>query len=282
MRLRAREADRDRPASGLRPRPPTPRASRGSRAPALRDVDRVERVQVQVDDRRWPGRRGAARGPRAGRPGGRTRRTGSAGRRSAVFLTRNRWVSATPIRALIARSLCGSATPGTPDGGPAARCPRRGARRATSRSPPGRSRAGSSCSWRTAALARSASSSGASAMNGVALRVGRDPDLGKRMADLGHRPQQRQAVRVLARLLGVATDDEGAVDAGALEPRDQLGAGGRGRGSSAPRGAGPPGSRRPGAARTARRVASMPLAGEAVTETVAPGRQERGPGRARS
>ena len=31
-----------------------------------------------------------------------------------------------------------------------------------------------------------------------------------------------EAVRVVARLLGVATDDEGPIDAGALEPGDQV------------------------------------------------------------
>ena len=57
----------------------------------------------------------------------------------------------------------------------------------------------------------------------MALRVRGDADLRQWVTDVGHGSQQREAVRVGARLLGVAPDDEGAVDARAFEPRDQFG-----------------------------------------------------------
>ena len=130
-------------------------------------------------------------------------------------------MSATPIRALIASSRCGSATPGTP--------------RWTGSVMPSARRAASQVAMASgieAELGRHVAGErrlGAERLEqrpvgdeGVALRVGRDPDLGERVADLGHRPKERQAVRVVARLLGVAADDEGAIDAGALEPGDQL------------------------------------------------------------
>ena len=56
----------------------------------------------------------------------------------------------------------------------------------------------------------------------VALRIRGDADLAERVADLGHLAQQRQAVRVGARLLRVTTDDEGPIDTGALEPGDEI------------------------------------------------------------
>ena len=177
-------------------------------------------------------------------------------------------MSATPIRALIASSRCGSATPGgpvdrqrdalgTPGGQPG--CDRLRVEAEL------RGHVAGELRLRVERLEQRRIGD-----EGVALRIGRDPDLAQRMADLGHRPEERQAVRVVARLLRVATDDEGAVHAGALEPGDQLARDGCGRGSSAPTGAEPRGSRAPGAARTSATVASIPLAGEAVTDTVAP------------
>ena len=139
-----------------------------------------------------------------------------------VFLTRNRCVSATPIRALMASSRCGSATPGRPRwtgsvdalGAPGGE--------------PRRDRARIEAELRghvagEGSLGPERFEQGPVGDEGVPLRIGRDADLGERMADLGHRSQQREAVRIGARLLGVATDDEGAIDAGALEPGDQLG-----------------------------------------------------------
>ena len=155
--------------------------------------------------------------------------------------------------------------------GPAARCPRPGGRRATSRSRPGRSRAGSSCSSRTAALARSASRSGAVGDERVALRVAGDPDL----ARAGGRSRPSRAA---------ATARPGSRPAPSRRRRRRR----RGRRRR-------PRARRRGRARWARSriiraercgtarkpaawscshsatVASIPLAGEAVTDTVAPG-----------
>ena len=130
-------------------------------------------------------------------------------------------MSATPIRALMARSRWGSATPGTPRwtgsvdafGSPGGE--------------PGRDR-----TRIEAQLGRHVARErrlGAERVEqrpirdeGVALRIGGDPDLGERMADLGHRAQEREAVRVRARLLGIATDDEGPIDPGALQPGDEI------------------------------------------------------------
>ncbi len=131
-------------------------------------------------------------------------------------------MSATPIRALIASSRCGSATPGQTE-----MDRERDALGAAGGQPRGdRVRV-------EAELRRHVAGEGGLGPQrleqrrvgdeGVALWIGRDPDLGQRMTDLGHRPQEREPVRVVARLLGVATDDEGAIDAGALEPGDQLG-----------------------------------------------------------
>jgi hypothetical protein len=48
---------------------------------------------------------------------------------------------------------------------------------------------------------------------GVTLRVARDPDLGWRDAEVGHRLEEREPVGKVARLLRVAADDERSIDA---------------------------------------------------------------------
>ena len=133
------------------------------RPPALGDVDRVERVQVQVDDavgrigdERRQALEQAVRPVEAAGPD-------QPGDEPGVLDQEPVRVGDPDPGADREQPLrLGDARQAEMDG--QRRCPRPGGRPATSRSRPGRSRAGSSCSWRTAALARSASSSGASAM----------------------------------------------------------------------------------------------------------------------
>ena len=126
------------------------------------------------------------------------------------------------MRALIASSRCGSATPGSPTWTGSAR-----PSAATVREPrPDRGRIEAQLGRHVAREGRLRPERLEQRRVGderVALRVARDPDLGQRVADLGHLPQQRQPVREVARLLGVAAHDERPIDAGALQPGDQLG-----------------------------------------------------------
>ena len=176
---------------------------------------------------------------------------------NCVFLTRNRCVSATPIRALIASSRCGSATPGRP--------------RWTGSVMPSARRAVSQDGDRVrveAELRRHVAGEGGLGPQrleqrrvgdeGVALRVGRDPDLGQRMTDLGHRAQERRA-RPGSRPAPWRRHRRRTRDR-RRRPRARRSAprGGRGRGSSAPRGAARRGSPWPGAARTGRRSPRSP------------------------
>ena len=146
-------------------------------------------------------------------------------------------------------------------------CPPRVEPRA--RSPPGRSTAGSSCSWRRR-LGAERLEERAVGDERVALRVAGDADLGERMADLGHRPEERQAVGEVARLLGVAADDERPVAPRPLRARRA----GRARWARSRiiRAERWGTARKPAAWSCSQRstVASIPLAGDAVTETVAP------------
>ena len=130
-------------------------------------------------------------------------------------------MSATPMRALMSISLCSSATPGSPiqTGSvmPAARRPASqvvmaagieahlGGHRLDVRLLVGERLA--KCGLRD---------------RGVTLGVARHPDVGQAAADVRHRPQQRQAILVVARLVGVAPDDEGVVDGRGVDAGEQL------------------------------------------------------------
>ncbi len=126
------------------------------------------------------------------------------------------------MRALIASSRCGSATPGSPIWTGSARpSPRRSAQPR-----PDRGRIEAQLGRHVARERRLRPERVEQRRvrdERVALRIARDPDLGQRVADLGHLPKQRQPVREVARLLGIAAHDERPVDAGVLEPGDQLG-----------------------------------------------------------
>ena len=186
-----------------------------------------------------------------------------------VFLTRNRCVSATPIRALIASSRCGSATPGS------AEVDRERDALGASGGEPGRDRARVEAELRRHVAGERRL--GAQRLEqrrvgdeGVALRVGRDPDLGQRMTDLGHRPQQRRA-RPGSRPAPWRRHRRRRRDR-RRRPRARRSARTRWPRSRIIR------AERCGTARKPRAwscshsatVASMPLAGDAVTETVAP------------
>ena len=119
-------------------------------------------------------------------------------------------MSATPIRALIGEQPLRLGDARQAEVRPEALCLPPCARRAIARSRSGRSTAGWSCSWRTPPWPAARRGRGASAMKAWPCGYAGHPDLGERMADLGHRPEQRQPVRVVTGLLGVATDDEGA------------------------------------------------------------------------
>ena len=126
------------------------------------------------------------------------------------------------MRALIASSRCGSATPGQADVDG-----QREALPATVREPrPDRGGVEAQLGRHVARerrLGPERVQQGRIGDERVALRIARDPDLGQRMTDLGHRAQQRQPVGEVARLLGVTAHDERPIDAGPLEPRDELG-----------------------------------------------------------
>ena len=57
----------------------------------------------------------------------------------------------------------------------------------------------------------------------MTLWVARDPDLAQVVTDVGHRPEQRQPVNELARVLGVAADHERPIDPAVAHPGEELG-----------------------------------------------------------
>ncbi|TMD33221.1 MAG: hypothetical protein E6I94_00070 [Chloroflexi bacterium] len=56
----------------------------------------------------------------------------------------------------------------------------------------------------------------------MSLRIARDPDLAERMADVGHRPEEREAVGEVARLRRIAADDERPLHARSLQANEEL------------------------------------------------------------
>ena len=129
-------------------------------------------------------------------------------------------MSATPIRALIASRRCGSATPGNPMW---TASPIPSSRRAVSHAPIA---AGSKHSWVVmydayGAFAWRAAEQRLIRDERMALRVARDPDRAEPVADVGHLPEQRQPVGVVAVLLRVAADDERPIHAGSRQPAQE-------------------------------------------------------------